>query len=46
MAYLAPDVTVNGTQNITGSTAFIDPSTVAIIGNVTAYPTRSPASRP
>lgn len=41
MAYLAPGVTVNGTQNITGSTQFVNPSTVAIIGNVTAYPQRS-----
>lgn len=45
MAYLAPGVIVNGTQNITGPTAFIDPSTVAIIGNVTAYLTWSPVSR-
>ena len=41
MDYMAPGVTVNGTQNITGSTQFVNPSTVAIIGNVTAYPQRS-----
>ena len=41
MAYVAPGVTVNGTQNITGSTQFVNPSTVAIIGHVTAYPQRS-----
>lgn len=41
MVYKAPGVVVNGTQNITGSTQFVNPSTVAIIGNVTAYPQRS-----
>ena len=41
MVYKAPGVIVNGTQNITGSTQFVNPSTVAIIGNVTAYPQRS-----
>lgn len=41
MVYKAPGVIVNGAQNITGSTQFVNPSTVAIIGNVTAYPTRS-----
>ncbi|MBQ1427951.1 MAG: hypothetical protein IIZ04_03740 [Aeriscardovia sp.] len=41
MTYTAPGITVNGNAIITGSTAFVTPSTTALVCNLTALPTKT-----
>lgn len=41
MTYSAPGITVTGNPIITGSTAFVTPSTTALVCNLTALPTKS-----